>query len=91
MADYTYDADAQAAYLRLSHDTVAETLELVSDVYVDVDGAGSVVGIELVGYPAEVPQALAHSIDQALRRRGFSLGPSWTPLAAILPMAHLPR
>lgn len=90
MAEYTYDADAQAAYLRLSRGTVAETVELMSGVYVDVDVSGAVVGIELVGYPAEVPQALVNSIDEALLRQGFALEASSTPLTALFPSAGRP-
>ena len=90
MAEYTYNADAHAAYLRLSPGTVAETVELMSGVYVDVDVSGSVVGIELVGYPAEVPQALVNSIDEAIGRRGLTVDPSWTPLTAGLPSTGLP-
>jgi len=90
MADYTYDAQARAAYLRLTDDAVAETLDLMSGVYVDVDGAGAVVGIELVGCPAEVPQALVDSIEEGLRRRGFAVDASWTPLTALFPSADRP-
>ena len=94
MADYTYDAMAQAAYLRLSHGAVAETVDLMSGVYVDVDikdeSAGAVVGIELVGCPAEVPQALVDSIEEGLRRRGFAVDASWTPLTALFPSADRP-
>jgi uncharacterized protein YuzE len=90
MAEYTYDAETKAAYLRLSHDAVAETLDLMSGVYVDVDGAGSVVGIELIGCPDEVPQALVNSIDEALRCRGLTVGAPWTPLTALFPSADRP-
>jgi uncharacterized protein YuzE len=90
MAEYTYDAEARSAYLRLSDDAVAETVDLMSGVYVDVDDAGSVVGIELVGCPAEVPQALVNSIDETLRRQGFTVGGSWTPLTARFASADRP-
>lgn len=90
MAEYTYDAQAKAAYLRLSHDAVAETLDLMSGVYVDVDVAGSVVGIELVDCPAGLPQALVNSIDEALRSRGLTVGAPPTPLTALFPSAARP-
>ena len=90
MAQYTYDAQAKAAYLRLSRDAVAETLDLMPGVYVDVDGTGSVVGIELVDCPARVPQALVNSIDEALRCRGLTARTPWTPLTALFPSADRP-
>ena len=62
----------------------------MSDVFVDVDGAGSVVGIELVGCPAGLPEALVNSIDEALRRRGLTVGAPWTPLTAHFPFADRP-
>jgi uncharacterized protein YuzE len=85
MSDCTYDAESRAACLRLSHDTAAETVDLMSGVFVDVDGAGSVLGIELVCFPAELQQVLFNTIDEALRRQGLSVGPSWTTLTASSP------
>lgn len=44
----TYDPQANAVYIRLSDNTVSETLELSVSTYVDVDEAGSPVGFEIL-------------------------------------------
>ncbi|NUN47389.1 MAG: DUF2283 domain-containing protein [Candidatus Brocadiae bacterium] len=37
-----------AVYFRVSNEAVAETLEVVDDVFVDVDRKGALVGIEMI-------------------------------------------
>lgn len=49
------DRDAGAAYLRLSTNSVARTVEFREDVYVDLDAVGVVVGVELLDLMAPIP------------------------------------
>ena len=44
----TYDAEANALYLRLSDHDVAQTLELSRSTYLDVDAEGAPVGFEIL-------------------------------------------
>jgi uncharacterized protein YuzE len=48
-----YDVDAEAVYIRLSHEEVSETVEISESLYIDVDADGSPVGIEILGVDAE--------------------------------------
>lgn len=45
----SYDADAQALYIRMSNRAVADTVEISQSVYVDVDDEGNAVGFEVLG------------------------------------------
>lgn len=46
----TYDQEADALYLRLNEKTIAKTLPVLAyTVMLDVDEAGQVVGIEILG------------------------------------------
>jgi uncharacterized protein YuzE len=49
------DRDAGAAYLRLSTNRVARTVEFSEDIYVDLDAMGVVVGVELLDLMAPIP------------------------------------
>lgn len=49
------DSDAGAAYLRLSTNSVARTVEFNEDIYVDLDGMGVVVGVELLDLMTPIP------------------------------------
>ncbi len=49
------DRDAGAAYLRLSTESVARTVEFSKDIYVDLDGMGVVVGVELLDLMTPIP------------------------------------
>lgn len=49
------DRDAGAAYLRLSTNRVARTVEFSEDIYVDLDVTGVVVGVELLDLTAKIP------------------------------------
>lgn len=49
------DHDAGAAYLRLSTNSVARTVEFSEDIYVDLDAMGAVVGVELLDLMAPIP------------------------------------
>ena len=44
----SYDPDANALYVRLSKNDVAETLELSRSAYLDVDAEGVPVGFEIL-------------------------------------------
>jgi uncharacterized protein YuzE len=48
MTDITYDPDADAAYVTLSAAAVCDSAEVAPGVVLDYDGAGRVVGIELL-------------------------------------------
>jgi uncharacterized protein YuzE len=47
-AEWQYDAQADAAYIRIQHGQVACTAELAEGVLVDYDADGNVLGIELL-------------------------------------------
>ncbi|QGH68560.1 DUF2283 domain-containing protein [Pseudactinotalea sp. HY158] len=49
------DQDADAAYIRLSTETVVETREVTEDVMVDLDMNGIAVGVEVLGLDADIP------------------------------------
>ncbi len=49
------DRDAGAAYLRLSTNSVARTVEFSEDIYVDLDAMGVVVGVELLDLMTPIP------------------------------------
>lgn len=51
----TYDTVADAAYIRLSDDEVARTVESKDDVMVDLDMHHVVVGIEILGMHTALP------------------------------------
>ena len=44
----SYDPEANALFLRLSENEVAETLELSHSAYLDVDAEGTPVGFEIL-------------------------------------------
>ena len=49
-----YDSDADAAYIRFSHNKVTETVEFeaeeLEDFYADPDAEGVIVGLEVLNY-----------------------------------------
>jgi uncharacterized protein YuzE len=49
------DAEAGAAYLRLSDNPVARTVEFSDDIYVDLNALDVVVGVELLDLGTAVP------------------------------------
>jgi uncharacterized protein YuzE len=49
------DRDAGAAYLGLSTNDVARTVEFSEDIYVDLDAMGVVVGVELLDLMTSIP------------------------------------
>ncbi len=49
------DGEVDAAYIRLSAEAVAVTHEISSDVLVDIDAMGVVVGIEVLRLDADIP------------------------------------
>lgn len=65
------DRDAGAAYLRLSTNSIARTVECSEDIYVDLDATGVVVGVELLDLMTPIPMdALAskhHIHSDAIR------------------------
>ncbi len=53
-----YDAEANAAYMRLSESRVIESAEVSPDVILDYDAEGHIVGIELLDARAQLPAEL---------------------------------
>ncbi|MGW4365375.1 DUF2283 domain-containing protein [Nocardia takedensis] len=51
----TVDYNAGAAYIELSDNPVAETIEVTPDIQVDVDELGVAVGVELLSLTANIP------------------------------------
>ncbi len=49
------DRDAGAAYLRLSTNDVARTVEFSEDIYVDLDAMGVLVRVELLDLMTSIP------------------------------------
>lgn len=56
-----WDAEAKAAYVHLSGNRVARTLEINSNTNIDLDSKGHLVGIEWVA-PAKVSNAIFSQI-----------------------------
>ena len=61
---WTFDANADAFYLYLSEDLPTSQIELEDGVIVDVDGSGTVTGIEVLGANRMV--SLAGLIDMGV-------------------------
>lgn len=49
------DAAVNAAYLRFSDQPIESTIEIAGDVQVDVDAAGTIVGVELLDLASGIP------------------------------------
>ncbi|OBI23829.1 hypothetical protein A5711_10025 [Mycobacterium sp. E2238] len=49
------DTSVGAAYIRLTDEPIAETVEETSDIQVDIDATGAVVGIEVLNLSADLP------------------------------------
>ncbi|HET7034075.1 MAG TPA: DUF2283 domain-containing protein [Thermomicrobiaceae bacterium] len=47
-----YNPDIQTLYLRLAAGTIDRTIELAPEIYLDLDSAGRVLGIEVTYLPA---------------------------------------
>ena len=54
----TYDAVANALYLRLTDHAVAQTIELSDSVYLDLDEHDEPVGLEVLYAQGPLPDAL---------------------------------
>ncbi|HEV7157224.1 MAG TPA: DUF2283 domain-containing protein [Caulobacteraceae bacterium] len=52
MISTTYDADADAIYVRLAARNVAETRELEPGLILDLDSGGRIVGVEILNVRA---------------------------------------
>ena len=64
----TYDAEANALYLRLSNHDVAETLELSRSTYLDVDADGAPVGFEILHADPELLAGVSSPPEETLLR-----------------------
>ena len=53
-----YDAEANAAYMRLSKSRIIESAEVSPDVILDYDAEGHIVGIELLDARTQLPAEL---------------------------------
>ena len=54
-----YDAGANAAYLRLSAEPVFDSEEVASDIVIDYDAKGRIVGLEVLDARAHLSPDLA--------------------------------
>lgn len=52
MISTTYDAEADAMYVRIATREIAETRELEPGVILDLDAGGKIVGVEILGVRA---------------------------------------
>ncbi|MFD1250966.1 DUF2283 domain-containing protein [Nocardioides ginsengisoli] len=50
----SYDTEARATYVQVTEADVAETVQLSDSVMVDLDGAGSSVGVEFLVLPGAI-------------------------------------
>lgn len=57
MINVSVDTVLDVAYVEMTNEPVAETVELNPDVNVDIDAAGIVVGVELLSLTADLPIA----------------------------------
>lgn len=80
----TYDADADAMYLKLRDGKIARTEELDGWAYVDVDADGQAVGIEVIHPARNWP------VGEAIRRYQIT-GTDRALLEAMYPQAGDPH
>jgi uncharacterized protein YuzE len=78
-----YDLDARALYIRLCDGAVACTRQLDDNTLIDLDGAGNVLGVEVVAidYPwalAEVLQMDGVMAGTKAQMRGYFASPALT-------------
>ena len=64
MASLKYDPSSKALYVRIRAGKVTETEPLNDSVFMDLDGAGRLVGIEVI-LPKELPAEVAKKIVAA--------------------------
>jgi uncharacterized protein YuzE len=64
----SFDAEANALYIRFSDHAVAETLELSATAYLDVDDDGEPVGFEILHAAPELLSAIRSLPDGASLR-----------------------
>ncbi len=64
MASLKYDATTKALYVRIRSGTVAETEPLNDSLFMDLDDAGRLVGIEVI-LPKELPAEVVKKITAA--------------------------
>jgi uncharacterized protein YuzE len=70
MIAYSYDAEAQAAYLGLCGNEVASTAQVGNDVYLDLSSDGSVIGCEMLAVDMDTPTHV--DIMNCLHERGVA-------------------
>jgi len=64
LASLKYDPSSKALYVRIRAGKVAETEPLNDSVFMDLDGAGRLVGIEVI-LPKELPPEVAQKLVAA--------------------------
>ena len=64
MASLKYDASSKALYVRIRTGKVAETEPLNDSVFMDLDRAGRLLGIEVI-LPKELPAEVVKKITAA--------------------------
>jgi uncharacterized protein YuzE len=71
MIKYSYDGEAQAAYILVVNNAVSDTVQIASSVYLDVSEDGRAVGIELLGLSVgALPPRLGEESLDILQARG---------------------
>lgn len=70
MIRYSYDGGAQAAYILVATNAVANTEQIESSAYLDVSEDGQPVGIELLNLPVGSPPRLSDGGLDTLEARG---------------------
>ncbi|MFQ6074856.1 MAG: DUF2283 domain-containing protein [Candidatus Bathyarchaeia archaeon] len=65
MASLRFDPKANALYVRIAEGRVAETEPLNDSMFVDLDGDGRVLGIEVI-LPKDLPKRMTKKIAEAI-------------------------
>jgi uncharacterized protein YuzE len=64
MVTVRVDTNVRAAYIQFTDEPIVETVEVSPTVLVDIDEAGVVVGVELLGFSAAIPMEV---IERSVR------------------------
>lgn len=78
MITLSIDPSVDAAYIALTDEPVAETIELTPSVQVDLDASGTVVGIELLTIPAELPLLALDQLKFPASLNAFAVSQIWS-------------
>jgi uncharacterized protein YuzE len=61
MVSVSYDPEAKALYIQISHQRVAKTIPLGQGNYMDISESGKAIGLEII-FPRSTPQEAIDAI-----------------------------